>query len=599
MFDVRSKSFAEIQRLLSAEDWSSRPALDVAILRNVMLEPIEPYLRFLAAGFGFSARVRFGEYDNVLQDASGGAVLDGELDCVSAFLLLDTLSPALARGFAGLDAGGIDAEIERVREYCRRTAEGVRGRSDALLLWHGFEPPLYPAFGIADRSLRRGQGTAVEELNAFLQELLREIGSAYFVDLGAVRGRLGSERYYDQRYWHIGRAPYSREALREIAVEDAKYLRALKGKNKKCLVLDCDNVLWGGIVGEDGVPNLKLGQTHPGSAFYEFQQEALNLFHRGVLLALCSKNNEDDVWEVFDAHPDMVLKRDHIAAASIGWHDKAEGLARIAEELNIGLDSLVFADDSEFEVEMVRKLVPEVETIHLPPSQAVKNRDVLASCGWFDALAVSEEDRRRGSMYKAESERKKLRTAAADLDDYLKSLEMELDIRFADELSIPRAAQLTQKTNQFNLTTLRCSESDIARFSSDASYDVLTLRLRDRFGDSGLVGVGILRYEAEAATIEALLLSCRVLGRGVEDAFLRHCLKAAGKRALREVIGVYRPTAKNAMVRTFFLDRGFAPLSQSESEERFRFDLGEPTGDDPAVFKRITSEISSVDGKLQ
>ena len=259
---------------------------------------------------------------------------------------------------------------------------------------------------------------------------------------------------------------------------------------------------------------IKLGQTYPGSIYYEFQKELINFYNRGVILALCSKNNENDVWEVFWNHPAMILKEEHIAASRINWQDKAVNIKQISEELNIGLDSMVFIDDSDFEVEFVRKTLPEVEVIHIPQTKITENRNMLLSCGLFDTLTYSIEDKNRTAMYKAQAARKNLQVIATDMKSYLKSLEMEIDIDFADEFSIPRIAQLTQKTNQFNLTTKRYSETDIKNLVESDNSDVIYLKLKDKFGDSGIVGVCILKYENKMSLFDTFLLSCRVLGRG-------------------------------------------------------------------------------------
>jgi FkbH-like protein len=433
----------------------------------------------------------------------------------------------------------------------------------------------------------------IVELNNFLRTALRSAHNAYYVDLNLCLVRLGGKTFYDERYWHIGRAPYSLEALREIASEDFKFIRAFKGKSNKCLVLDCDNVLWGGIIGEDGMSGIKLGKTYPSSPYYEFQQEVVNLYNRGILITLCSKNNAEDVWEVFRNHPDMVLKEKHIVASEINWEDKVTNLKKIAASLNIGLESMVFVDDSEFEVNLVREVAPEVTVIHLPKEKTVEYRNILASCGLFDTLTISEEDRERGTMYKAEAQRKQLQGQVQDLGTYLKSLEMVIEVKFADDFTLPRIAQLTQKTNQFNLTTRRYSEADIKKYMQATDVDVLSLRLTDKFGDSGLVGVCILKYSGQKAVFDTLLLSCRVLGRGVEDIFVIQALKLAKQRGCNSAIGEFYPTAKNSQVKDFFSKQGFEPFSVSsnEIEGRYLFYLNQPLREEPAFFKEIRSLI--------
>ncbi len=587
-------SYAEIQEFLSQLDREKYPGLQISILRNITVEPIEPYIRYLAWRAGFDAQVKFGEYDNIFQETSGTSpeLLAPETDFVFVFLKLENLSWDLARNFNALSREQVSAEIERVEDFITSVLAGIRRQTEASILWLGFEPPSYPSLGSLDSQSPAGQLATIGRLNEFLRESLTSAQQSYFVDLNLCRLRLGDGNFYDRRYWHIGRAPYSREALREIAEESFKIIRSLKGKSKKCLVLDCDNVLWGGIVGEDGLAGIKLGKDYPGSAFYEFQQEVMNLYNRGIIIALCSRNNEEDVWEVFRKHPDMVLKEEHIAAARINWEDKATNIRQLAEELNIGLDSMVFADDSEFEIQLVRETLPEVETIHLPGHRAVENRDILVSCNLFDTLSLSEEDKKRGVMYKAETSRKKLRAQTTDLTQYLKSLEMILTFCVADEFTIPRIAQLTQRTNQFNLTTRRYTETDIRDFSKSGDSDVFGVRLQDKFGDSGIIGAVILKYESAGASIDTFLLSCRILGRGVEEAVLHRVLERAIEKGCRQVVGEYIPTRKNGQAAEFYQTRGFEPLAEKSGGESqfFVFSLEAGLGPAPSFFKEIIVE---------
>jgi FkbH-like protein len=586
-------SYVQTQAETTDQKLAGLPDFRITVLRNVVVEPGESYLRYYAKQMGTRAVMRYGGYNTLYQEAVGGdaGLLNEATDCVLVWVRLENLSWGLARGFNGMKAEQRQAEVERIRMQLSEIAAGARRQTRAPILWFGFELPLEPALGIADGRSECGQRDTIDGLNRCLQGMLKELGNAYLIDTNVLLGRVGANQFYDARYWHMGRAPYGREGLRAMAFEAFKYIRALQGKSRKCLVLDCDNVLWGGIVGEDGLAGIQLGKTHPGSAYWEFQQQALELHHRGILLALCSKNNEADVWEVFDRHPEMVLRREHIAAARINWEDKAANLRRLAGDLNIGIDSLVFADDSEFEIQLVRETVPEVATLHLPSETAVENRDRLAGCGWFEATEHSAEDERRGEMYAAEAERAQLRSGATDLASYYASLEMTLEVRFANEFTIPRIAQLTQKTNQFNLTTRRYSDLDIRRLAESSDADVLWLRLSDRFGDAGIVGVAVLRYESPAARIDTLLLSCRVLGRHVEDALLEQCIRLAKSKGCVELKGEYLPTAKNEQVREFYPKRGFRRCDEAANGE-FVLDLSGELPQVPKVFRRIDSEVN-------
>lgn len=586
-------SYRNIQEFLASKEYTNLPELHVTVLRNVTVEAIEPFLKYHLGELGFQAKCYFGEYDNIFQEAVGRnkKTLNEDTDCVLIFTKLENLSWKLSRTFGLLSPEDIEREKNDVATYVDQILEGIRRQTHGTILWFGVEMPLFPSLGILDCQGDRGQGQVIYELNHYLRKKLQETKNSYFVDTNNLMARVGGNDFYDSRFWHIAKAPYSKKALEEMAKETRKVLGALKGKNKKCLVLDCDNVLWGGVVGEDGLPGILLGKDYPGSPYFEFQVEVLNLLHRGVIVALCSKNNEADVWEVFERHPDMVLRKEHIASYQINWDDKPLNIRKIAASLNIGLDSLVFIDDSEFEVDMVRKEVPEVTVLHFDVNKAVLYRDQLAGCGLFDTLTLSDEDKHRHKAYQEESERNILKEKATDLESYLRGLNMVLEVRACDAISLPRIAQLTQKTNQFNLTTRRYTEHDISVFSASKDVDIFYARLRDRFGDMGIIGVCIIRYLDNRAELDSFLLSCRALGRTVEQEFLNQCLKKAKDRGCHIAVGVYVPTVKNSQVSEFFANQGFSRMSaEGIGEYRFQLDLPDFQPADSNYFSLIRSE---------
>ncbi len=588
-------NYAAVQEQVATAERAGLAPLRVVILRNVTLEPIEPYLAWAGLRLGCDPTIAFGNFDTILQDAADPAVVGGA-DVVVVCATLDQLAWPLARAFATLSAGDIEAEMARIDSYVGAVLAGLRANGTATVLWLGFAPPPRPALGIMDAQGGRGEADMVVDLNRRLRDRLAAAGGAYYVDMAGCVARVGATAFYDRRYWHMGKAPYSRLGLREIAAELMRFLQALRGRTRKCLVLDCDNTLWGGVIGEDGLEGIRLGADHPGSCFREFQQEILNLHHRGVLLALCSKNEADEVWQVFDRHPGMLLTREHITAHRINWQDKPANLRAIARELNIGVDALVLADDSDFEIELVRRELPEVAVLPLPVATPYLHRDRLAGCGLFDSLGLTAEDRSRATSYRAEAQRSALRETTTDLAGYCASLEMVLELRRADAAALPRLAQLTQKTNQFNLTTRRYGEADIAALATHG--DVLAVHLADRFGSAGLVGQCILRYDGGDAVIDTLLLSCRVLGRGVEDALIAHVARLARVRGASRLIGEYVATAKNAQVAEFFPKRGFVPVGAGEGRAVFALDLGaEPLPVAPAFFKAVVSVVDDIEGE--
>jgi FkbH-like protein len=538
--------------------------LRLAILRDMTIEPLIPALQAELARAGFVAEVRVGDFDTIGRDArTGGGPLDGfEPDLVLILRWLEQTAPDLATGFLGLEPVQVRAAIDDVAGRVRAELVAIRSRTRAPILINTFPLPDVTTLGVLDAQIETGHRRAIEDLNRALLEVAHGVPDVLLVDVARLVGRIGSRTAIDERAWQSSRAPMARPLLIALSAEIATFARAVGGRVRKCLVLDCDGTLWGGIVGEDGLSGILLDLAYPGSAFVAFQREILNLRRRGVLLAISSKNNEDDVLEVLRDHPHMQIRPEHLAAWRIDWQDKATNLESIAAELNIGLDSLVFVDDSQFECDLVRRRLPEVAVLHLggdPSSYATQ----LTEAGFFDSLAFSADDRARADLYGVERDRAARRASASSLEEYLVDLDMVARIGPPKPVEIGRVAQLTQKTNQFNLTTVRYTEGDIARLVEDSGADVHALRLRDRFADLGLVGVAVVRREGKRATIESLLMSCRVLGRGAEDAFLAHVAASAAAKGARVLTGSFVPTSKNAQVASFYPDRGFRPTDDN------------------------------------
>jgi FkbH-like protein len=563
------------------------PRIRWALLSNTTQEPLRPFLKQLCYEIGYQADVWIGGYDTALQDA--GLPECAGADVVVIALRLKLLVPALVDRFVATGGDDIDAQTRRAIDYVSAVVGAVRERSKATILIHNFETPLNPELGVIDYRSVSGQVNTIRRMNLELADRVAREDGVFIIDLDAVRARLAGDRFEDPRTWHFGRVAYTRQAMRAIAAEYMRVVRAGKGRNRKCVVVDADGTLWGGIVGDDGVDGVRVGQSFPGSAFFDFQQALLALRSRGILLALCSKNDPELVAQVFAKRAaDMPLRLEHFAAVRVNWSDKAQNLRDIAGELNIGLDSLVFVDDSSFETALVTQLAPEVHTILLPGDPA-EYRDVLAGCHLFDALALSDEDRQRSDIYAAERQRRVEQTSSPmSVDDYLRGLEMEASIEAADERSIARVAQLTQKTNQFNLTTRRYTDADIRAFASSNAHDVYTVRLRDRLGDSGIVGVAILHHDDRQSRIDTFLMSCRALGRGVEDALLGACLRSSLRRGSAEIVGQFLPTDRNARVSEFLPAHGFA----ADAGGLFHRSIADAVIDFPRHFKSV-----AVDGE--
>jgi FkbH-like protein len=344
-----------------------------------------------------------------------------------------------------------------------------------------------------------------------------------------------------------------------------RVLGAARGKSRKCLVLDLDNTLWGGVIGDDGLNGIRLGQgSSTGEAFLEIQRYALALRQRGIVLAVCSKNDEANARLPFREHPEMLLKEEHIAVFVANWQDKANNIREIAATLNIGIDAIVFLDDNPVERGLVREILPEVAVPELTDDPA-DYPGILARAGYFEAVGLSNEDLKRADYYQANAERVSLKKIG-NLEEYLASLEMVATLAPFDAVGRVRIAQLINKSNQFNLTTRRYSEGEVARFQTDPNKFCLQVRLIDRFGDNGMISVVIFDRAEEAWRCDTWLMSCRVLGRRVEELVLAHVAEAARSAGAQRLVGLYLPTKKNALVADHFAKLGFSKISDLPEE---------------------------------
>jgi FkbH-like protein len=405
-------------------------------------------------------------------------------------------------------------------------------------------------------------------LNQWLAETCRDFPGIYLLDYAGLVARAGCLHWYDDRLSHMAQAPLSMEAVPFLALEYMKFFRALTGQAKKCLVLDLDNTLWGGILGESGIHGIQLGPTYPGSAFIGFQRALRRLHERGVLLGIASKNNAADVDEVFENHPHMMLKKEHFAAVEIHWKPKSDSIRNIARKLNISLEHIVFADDNPAECEEVSAALPMVRTIALP-AQAEQLIHAVFAEGLFDSLTYSSEDRRRTELYRQREEAVALRGQAGTIEDFYRSLQMTAVFSSLEDSNLARAAQLTQKTNQFNATTCRYTEADLVERMKDPNWILITARVRDRFGDHGIVGLAMARRDGHAMDIDTLLLSCRVIGRSIETAMLAQLASKAAAIGVRELRGRIIPTAKNEPVRDLFARHGFSLCGEDSTGTTF------------------------------
>ena len=538
-----------------------------------------PYLTVECALVGLDVTIHVGDFGAYRQE-----ILDPQSslyafkpDVVLLATSADDLAPTLARDFLRRTPAEIGHAKDAALAELAGLARKFRASSNATLLLHTLLPPTYPAAGAADRRLRPGQRETFEQLNQAITRIPDDVPGVEVFDLAAHIAGVGQLSWVDPRFDLLARAPFAAKHLPGLARAYARVLALMAGLRRKCVVVDLDNTLWGGVVGEDGWEGVQLGAEHPGAAYVAFQQALLDLLQRGVLIAVASKNEKDDALRVFD-RSEMLLRRGDIASWRIDWRDKATSVSEIAEELGLGLDAIVFIDDDPTERALVARMLPEVLVPNWPADPAAYVAALHAIPG-LDSLRITAEDRTRAELYRVEARRKEHERASGSVEEFLHSLDLRASIQRVGPATFARVAQLTQRTNQFNLTLRRYSESEIATLAASPDHEVYLVSLRDRFGDAGRVAVGIVAYAGEVARIDSLLMSCRVLGRGVETFLLAWLAEAARSRGARVLEGSYAPGPRNGQVADFYPRQGFVG---DGLPNRWSFDLGGPGPSQPA-----------------
>jgi FkbH-like protein len=551
----------------------------VFILRSFTVEPAVPLLRAAAFVNGTDLTVEVSDFNAYAQEILEPSSRLYSFAAESVILAVQTrdVAPDLWARYADCTSVEHNAAVERVSAGFRNWIQVFRSHSQAHLIVHTLEVPPLPSRGVLDSQLESGQVTAIQQINHELRRVAQAQRGVYILDYDALVARHGRLRWHDERKWLTMRMPIAADNLVYLASEWLRYIQPLSGRICKVLVADLDNTLWGGVIGEDGVEGIKVGEEYPGAAYRALQRVMLDLYHRGILLAVCSKNNVSDAMEVLENHPGMLLRPQHFAALRINWNDKVQSLREIAAELNVGIDALAFMDDNPVERERVRTELPEVTVIDLAVDNPMEYARTLRATPVFERLALSTEDQERGRYYVEQRQRVELERSASSLEDFYYSLQQEVEMVPLTSATCPRVAQLTQKTNQFNLTTRRYSEQQINELAASPTWSVCGVRVKDRFGDNGLVGVVITRDKDTTCEIDTFLLSCRVIGRTVETAVFSWVAERARARGLRQLQGWFLPTKKNAPAKAFYAEHGFRVVTEQDGGTLWALDLEEAT----------------------
>jgi len=542
--------------------------LRAAVLHTYTTQLLQPYWQFESLLQGFDLHLYEAPYGALRQEAEPGSGLTAsDPDLGYVFMRWEDLEPRLGLPVSGLSATEADDVLAGAVAAVGGLMRRLRQVGPATLVVTLLPRMWRPELGAFDSMARHSDSDLRRRIKSAIARDLETISSALFCDLDEVAIDIGRTNMFDLRLWETSRFPFSVVGSQAVVRHLVAYAVAQLQPKAKCVVVDADNTLWGGVVGEDGFAGIALGPEYPGSVYATFQRRLLELQQRGFLLALCSKNNPQDVAEVLATHPHQLLREEHFAAMRVNWLPKPENLQALARELNLGLESFVFVDDSAHEGLAVRQQLPQVTVVQTPadPLQLPYCLDGVAR---LEITSLTTEDRDRTRMYSQERARQATVKSHGSIDEYLASLEMAMRVGIDSEQHVARIAQLTQKTNQFNLTTRRYSEAQILSFMRDPDRMVAHFSLADIFGDSGLVGVAIVRgVTGEVAEWDTLLMSCRVIGRRAEAAFVRDVLQRLGARGVKRVMATYAPTTKNQIVSDFWPSVGFRQAETSDPSE--------------------------------
>ena len=535
----------------------------LAVLSNSTVDMIVPALVATAARHGIALEVIQPSYDQVAQEAltPDSKVNSAKPDAVLFALDYRALPLKLSLG----DSEASSATVRGAIGYLQALRNGIKSNSGALCIFQTFAPPAETLFGSLDRALQGTLRNLIDRINCELAESVLGSGDV-LLDVAGLAETVGLSDWHDPQLWNMGKFAFSDQLIPLYADHVARILAAIRGKSRKVLILDLDNTVWGGVVGDDGLDGIKIAQGDAtGEAHLAVQRLALDLRQRGIVLAVCSKNTDEVAREPFEKHPEMLLKLDHIAVFNANWNDKATNIQAIAEELSLGLDAMVFLDDNPVERGLVRKLLPQVAVPELPEETACYAR-TLAAAGYFEAVAFAGEDLGRAGFYQDNAKRATLQKQVGGVDAYLASLDMTITFQPFDATGRARIVQLINKSNQYNLTTRRYTDPEVAAAEKDPEVFTLQVRLADIFGDNGMISVVICRPgEAGVWEIDTWLMSCRVLGRKVEHMVLRETLGHAREAAIHSLAGIYKPTDRNKLVVDHYAKLGFTKLSEEDS----------------------------------
>lgn len=552
--------FSEIIRLNKnlEERMKGKPALELRLISNITINQLTSIYEFYLRSNELNAKVTTGDYDNILQESS---TLKGNAIPV-IFWELSNLKDSFVYEIESMNDDEITMFSDKVKNELNILFENTKKSS--LVIFNKFSHIIF-----TNSSLKKSNfENFVSHLNQYLEQALPS--NYVLIDIDKIIAKNSITTSIDLRNYYSSKALYSVDFFKTYTLFSAPIFLSMFSKTKKAIIFDCDNTLWKGIIGEDGLDKIELSKkSKSGIYFREVQLLAKSLVNKGIILGICSKNNPKDVEEVFEKHSEMLLKSNDIIIRKVNWLDKPSNLSDIAKELNIGVDSLVFIDDSDFEINLVKEKLPQILTIQVPEKLYDYPKLILDQMNLFYSKDLSSEDLKRATMYKENLEREQIKNTYQNISDYLASLEIKV-VFFSKEFDhLERIAQMTQKTNQFNLTTKRYTLNEIKKIYESNEYDVISLDVSDKYGSSGVTGLCIICYTNEQAEIDTLLMSCRILGRNIEKIFLDEIIKTTHARNIKYIKSKYLKTVKNTQVEDFYEKHHFKLIESNSIEKSY------------------------------
>ncbi|KHD38342.1 hypothetical protein NL50_02220 [Clostridium acetobutylicum] len=551
--------------------------IKIAYLPGSTLRGVKETLGVMCAYMGIKAHTYVSEYNQYSQQILdySSELYKSNPDVVIIAVDLETaIGDDYFKGFTMASEERIKLKDKILKEF-KLLINTIRKNLNCSVIVHNFEVPFYSPMGILENKQEFGFSEMVETINWELRNQFKNVDRVYIFDYDKFLSRIGKGIERDYKMYYLGDMKLDMKYVPELCREYMNYVKPIMSSVKKCLVVDLDGTLWGGVVGEDGIEGIKLGPTGSGKPFYEFQKYIKSLFEKGVILAVNSKNNYDDAMEVIRKHPYMVLKEEDFADFEINWKDKASNMRAIAKKLNIGIDSMVFMDDDKLNCEIVRESFKgEVKVVNMPSDPSLYLKTIMDISDEFNVLYLTDEDKKKGLMYAQNRKREELKEEINSIDEYLEALNIRAEVKIDDEFNISRVAQLTQKTNQFNLTTKRYFESDIESFIRDEEHLVLSISVKDKFGDNGICGAGIIKKENNIWDIDTLLLSCRVMGRKIEYAIMNYIESKALNEGINTIRATYVPTKKNIPVKDLYESMGFKCIKEENGTKFYEKTAG-------------------------